>query len=215
MHILNKFFQKVFVITTGCPNERYEYISSYLNRINLNFELRVSVNKSFFTTKIWLNHEMNQSEQSLSSIYASIFYENYFNKIDSFVVLEDDNIFCDEFESKFQTFFQHLPNEWDVLHLGDYNLKENIKSENVNEYVDKIYLKYTTNCMVFRNIENYKIIAEMIDRSQYQIDYVLNHFYINNILKCYSPVEQLTNQLSYRKGIDSVKKFESLIRSTK
>ena len=79
MHILNKFFQKVFVITTGCPNERYEYISSYLNRINLNFELRVSVNKSFFTTKTDSNHEINQSEQSLSSQYASIFYENYFN----------------------------------------------------------------------------------------------------------------------------------------
>lgn len=212
MHILNKLFQKVFVITTGHSNERYEYISSYLNKINLNFELRVSVNKNFFTTKIWLNHEINQSEQSLSSQYASIFYENFFNKIDSFVVLEDDNIFCDEFESKFQTFFQHLPNEWDVLHLGDYNLKENIKSKNVNEYVDKIYLKYTTNCMVFRNKENFKNISELIEKSHYQIDYILNHFYMNNILKCYSPVEQLTNQLSYRKGIDSVKKFESLIR---
>ena len=212
MHILNKFFQKVFVITTGCPNERYEYISSYLNRINLNFELRVSVNKSFFTTKTDSNHEINQSEQSLSSQYASIFYENYFNKIDSFVVLEDDNIFCDEFESKFQTFFHHLPNEWDVLHLGDYNLKDNIKSENVNQYVDKIYLKYTTNCMAFRNKENFKNISELIEKSHYQIDYVLNDFYLKKLLNCYSPTIQLTQQLSYRKGIDSVKKFESLIR---
>ena len=212
MHILNKFFQKVFVITTGCPNERYEYISSYLNRINLNFELRVSVNKSFFTTKTDSNHEINQSEQSLSSQYASIFYENYFNKIDSFVVLEDDNIFCDKFESKFQTFFQHLPNEWDVLHLGDYNLKDNIKSENVNQYVDKIYLKYTTNCMAFRNKEKFKNISELIEKSHYQIDYVLNDFYLKKLLNCYSPTIQLTQQLSYRKGIDSVKKFESLIR---
>lgn len=71
---------------------------------------------------------------------------------------------------------------------------------------------YTTNCMIFRNKENYKMIAESIDESQYQIDYVLNNFYINNLLNCYSPKSKLTQQLSYRKGIDSVKKFESLIR---
>ena len=61
-------------------------LNYFFNQINLNFELRVSVNKSFFTTKTDSNHEINQSEQSLSSQYASIFYENYFNKIDSFVV---------------------------------------------------------------------------------------------------------------------------------
>lgn len=212
MHILNKLFQKVFVITTGFPNERYEYISSYLNKINLNFELRVSVNKNFFTAKYDSNHEINQSEQSLSSQYASIFYENYFNKIDSFVILEDDNIFCEDFEMKFENFFKWLPNDWDIIHIGDYNDESNIKKENLNIYVDRLYLKYTTNCMVFRNMENYKNIAELINRSQYQIDYVLNHFYKNNLLKCYSPTIQLTKQLSYRKGIDSVKKFESLIR---
>ena len=66
--------------------------------------------------------------------------------------------------------------------------------------------------MIFRNIENYKNIAEMVDKSQYQIDFILNHFYINNLLKCYCPTTQLTNQLSYRKQVDSIKKFESLIR---
>lgn len=212
MHILNKFFQKVFVITVGIPNERYTYISSYLNKLNIEYELRVSANKKFFESKYHGDHNINQSEQSLSSQYASIFYENYYRNIDSFVILEDDNVFCDDFESKFENFFNWLPNDWDVIHLGDYSDETNIKKESVNKYVDRLYLKYTTNCMIFRNIENYKNIAEMVDKSQYQIDFVLNHFYINNLLKCYSPDTQLTNQLSYRKGIDSIKKFESLIR---
>jgi len=212
MHILNKFFQKVFVITVGIPNERYAYISSYLNKLNIEYELRVSANKKFFESKYHGDHNINQSEQSLSSQYASIFYENYYRNIDSFVILEDDNMFCDDFESKFENFFNWLPNDWDVIHLGDYNDETNIKKESVNQYVDRLYLKYTTNCMIFRNIENYKNIAEMVDKSQYQIDFVLNHFYINNLLKCYCPTTQLTNQLSYRKRVDSIKKFESLIR---
>ena len=212
MHILNKFFQKVFVITVGIPNERYTYISSYLNKLNIEYELRVSANKKFFESKYHGDHNINQSEQSLSSQYASIFYENYYRNIDSFVILEDDNMFCDDFESKFENFFNWLPNDWDVIHLGDYNDETNIKKESVNQYVDRLYLKYTTNCMIFRNIENYKNIAEMVDKSQYQIDFILNHFYINNLLKCYCPTTQLTNQLSYRKRVDSIKKFESLIR---
>ena len=212
MHILNKFFQKVFVITVGIPNERYTYISSYLNKLNIEYELRVSANKKFFESKYHGDHNINQSEQSLSSQYASIFYENYYRNIDSFVILEDDNMFCDDFESKFENFFNWLPNDWDVIHLGDYNDETNIKKESVNQYVDRLYLKYTTNCMIFRNIENYKNIAEMVDKSQYQIDFILNHFYINNLLKCYCPTTQLTNQLSYRKQVDSIKKFESLIR---
>ncbi len=48
MHILNKLFSKVFVITIGTSNERYDYISSYLTNLNINYELRVSVNKNFF-----------------------------------------------------------------------------------------------------------------------------------------------------------------------
>ena len=90
MHILNKFFQKVFVITVGIPNERYTYISSYLNKLNIEYELRVSANKKFFESKYHGDHNINQSEQSLSSQYASIFYENYYRNIDSFVILEDD-----------------------------------------------------------------------------------------------------------------------------
>jgi len=212
MHILNKLFSKVFVITIGTSNERYDYISSYLTNLNINYELRVSVNKNFFESKYHSIHSINQSEQSLSSQYASIFYENYYKNIDSFVVLEDDNMFCDDFEYKFENFFKWLPNDWDVIHLGDYNDETNIKKESVNEYVDRLYLKYTTNCIIFRSTENYKKIAEMVDKSQYQIDYVLNHFYTNNLLKCYCPTTQLSKQLSYRKGIDSIKKFESLIR---
>ena len=51
MHILNKLFSKVFVITIGTSNERYDYISSYLTNLNINYELRVSVNKNFFESK--------------------------------------------------------------------------------------------------------------------------------------------------------------------
>lgn len=214
MHTLNKLFQKVFVITVGLPNERYEYISSYLKKLNIQYEIRVSVNKNFFELKHHGDHNINQSEQSLSSQYASIFYENYYQNIDSFVILEDDNSFCDDFESKFECFFKYVPNDWDVIHLGDYNDESNIKKESVNKYVDRLYLKYTTSFMIFRNIENYKIIADLIVGSQYQIDYVLNHFYINNILKCYSPSEQLAYQLSYRdwENKSENKLFKSLIR---
>jgi hypothetical protein len=212
MHILTKLFEKVFVITIGLPNERYEYFSNYLKKENINFDIRVATNKNFFQTCYDGKHEINQSEQSLSSQYASIFYECYYNDINQFVILEDDTEFVDDFEIKFNLFFNNLPNDWDVLHLGDYSIEEYIKKEKVNEYVDRVYIKYTTNCMIFRGKENFIKIANRVIESKYQMDFVLNSLYINKQLNCYTPNCSLTNQLSYRLGVDNEKKFISLLR---
>ena len=76
-HVLNKLFQQVFVITTGLPNERYTHFYNYLKDQNINFDIRVAVDKNFFETRYDGTHEINRSEQSLSSQYASIFYECY------------------------------------------------------------------------------------------------------------------------------------------
>jgi|688.fasta_scaffold06162_15 hypothetical protein len=211
-HVLNKLFQQVFVITTGLPNERYTHFYNYLKDQNINFDIRVAVDKNFFETRYDGTHEINRSEQSLSSQYASIFYECYYTNVDSFVVIEDDNVFCQDFEDQFNIFFNNVPSDWDVLHLGDYLLDQNIKKEKINNYVDKIYIKYTTNCMIFRNKENFIKIAECAIRSKYQIDFVLNSLYNNKEINCYAPNRSLTNQLSYRVGVDSENKFKSLIR---
>lgn len=218
MHILNKLFSKVFLITINPPNERVSYISEYFSKIELMYDLRVSINQKFFEVINDGQHEINSSEQSLTSAYSSILYECFYKKLKNIVILEDDNIFVDGFEEKFEIFYKNLPDKWDILHLGndpDMTDQPNewIKLESINKYAAKVKLKYATNCTIFNTFDNYKIIADKIVSSRYQIDYVLNDFFQNDSLIGYSPTEPLTRQLSSRQSHNtSEKRFKSLIR---
>lgn len=218
MHILNRLFNKVYMITVCLPNERISYIQDYYKSISLNFDTRVSPHINFLKEFTHDNTHVNENEQSLTSNYASIIYESYYNQLETFVILEDDNIFNINFEEEFKLFYENIPNDWDVIHLSDYDNESHIKKISINDHCDRIFIKYTTNCMIFKNLHKYKIIADTCINSRYPTDYVINSLCVENKLICYSPKKKITNQLSYRVDSDRNllnKKFNSLIRFTK
>lgn len=212
--MINDIVDAVYVITVSDNSDRYEYINNYLNKLNINFILKVSVDKTFFQEFVWDKHHVNKSEQSLSSTYASIFYESIYKKYDKILILEDDNKFIIDFDIEFNKFFTHLPEKWDILHLGSNTDEKTIKKLNVNQYVDRIFIKYSANCMMFKGRSTFEIIAKHIIKSKYQIDFIFNHVYSTKELVCYSPVLPLTEQLSYRPDDinNNNKIFKSLIR---
>lgn len=69
------------------PNERVSHIYSYFKSINLNFELRVSPHVNFLKKFVYEGTLVNEGAQSLTSNYASIMYESYYNSLESFVIL--------------------------------------------------------------------------------------------------------------------------------
>lgn len=211
MHVFNKVFDKIFLITTDLPNERYSYISNHLNGCGIDYDMRIAPPKDFYNTRYVGEHDINCSEQSLSSEYASLIMESIYKKYKSVVFIEDDTKFSENFNEDFMLFYNNTPPDWDILHLGDYKVESYIKKTNINQYVDKLQLKYTTNCIILKNKDdNLNNIYNKIKSSRYQIDFVLNTFYESD-LNCYSPTNQLTEQLSYRDE-DPKKMFKSLIR---
>ena len=217
MHILNKLFSKVFLLTTNPPNSRYESFVEYYNSIGLNYDLRISTNSSYFKKIYDGSFEINEQEQSLESAYTSIFYESYYKNFESIVILEDDNRFVDNFEEQFLEFYNNVPTDWDFLNLSNYQLgyhknKENYIVTSVNEYVNKIKIKHSSNCTIFRYPTTYKMIADKIVGCKYPVDLVMTDFSYNNLLNSYSPLIDITNQLSTRISDVPEDRFKSLIR---
>lgn len=217
MHVLNRLFPKVFLVTTDPPNSRYEYFVEYYNSIGLNYDLRIATNYSYFKKIYDGSFEINEQEQSLESAYTSIFYESYYKKFDSIVILEDDNRCVENFEELFLQFYKNLPNDWDFLNLSSYQLgyhknKENYIVTSVNEYVNKIKIKHSSNCTIFRHPNTYKMIADKIVGCKYPVDLVMTDFSYNNLLNSYSPNIDITNQLSTRISDVPIDRFKSLIR---
>ena len=217
MHILNKLFSKVFLVTINPPNSRYELFVEYYNSIGLNYDLRVSINQKFFEVIYDGAHEINSSEQSLASAYTSIFYESYYKNFDSIVILEDDNRFVENFEELFLEFYNNTPTDWNFLNLSNYQLgyhktEENYIVTSINEYVNKIKIKHSSNCTIFRYPTTYKMISDKIVSCKYPVDLVMTDFSYNNSLNSYSPSIDITNQLSTRISDVPIDKFKSLIR---
>ena len=217
MHILNKLFSKIFLVSTNPPNSRYESFVEYYNSIGLNYDLRISTNSSYFKKIDDCSCEINEQEQSLESAYTSIFYESYYKNFESIVILEDDNRFVDNFEEQFLEFYNNVPTDWDFLNLSNYQLgyhknKENYIVTSVNEYVNKIKIKHSSNCTIFRYPTTYKMIADKIVGCKYPVDLVMTDFSYNNLLNSYSPLIDITNQLSTRISDVPEDRFKSLIR---
>jgi len=217
MHILNKLFSKIFLVSTNPPNSRYESFAKYYNSFGLNYDLRISTDSSYFRKIYDGSFEINEQEQSLESAYTSIFYESYYKNFESIVILEDDNRFVDNFEERFLEFYNNIPTDWDFLNLSSYQLgyhknKENYIVTSVNEYVNKIKIKHSSNCTIFRHPTTYKMIADKIVGCKYPVDLVMADFSHNNLLNSYSPVTDITNQLSTRICDVPIDGFKSLIR---
>jgi hypothetical protein len=217
MHILNTLFSKVFVITVNPPNERISYISEYFSKLNLNYDLRVAPHYNYFNKLYDGLFEINENEQSLQAAYCNIFYEAYYKNLESIVILEDDNQFIDDFKNSFMQFYENVPEDWNFLHLGEYQLgyvktKENYITTSVNEYVNKVVVKHSSNCTIFRKTDTYKLIADKIIQVKYPVDLVFTDFPYRNILNCYSPTKELTKQLSTRISEVPTNCFKSLLR---
>ena len=205
------------MLTTNPPNSRYESFVEYYNSIGLNYDLRISTNSSYFKKIYDGSFEINEQEQSLESAYTSIFYESYYKNFESIVILEDDNRFVDNFEEQFLEFYNNVPTDWDFLNLSNYQLgyhknKENYIVTSVNEYVNKIKIKHSSNCTIFRYPTTYKMIADKIVGCKYPVDLVMTDFSYNNLLNSYSPLIDITNQLSTRISDVPEDRFKSLIR---
>ena len=117
MNILNKYFNKVYVISSYATHSRLSDLLPFLDKENIKCELIISPKKKYFKPdyNIILANEGNQS---LTSANESIFLKELYIKSDSFCVMEDDVFFDLEYEIKLTKFFNQLPSDWDILNLG-------------------------------------------------------------------------------------------------
>lgn len=69
-------------------------------------------------------------------------------KNDMTLVLEDDAVLCDDFDVRFDHALKSLPEDWDLLYLGGWNVGEIKKHDDVLDVAEKIY---TTHAYVIRD----------------------------------------------------------------
>ena len=220
-NIINQYFENVFVISTVENTGRQKYVMDYLNNLGVKYNLRIAPPKKFFEGRLcddfvrgWdQNSYLCNGNISLKLCYASIFSECIYNNINKLLILEDDILFENDYETKFDNFMTHIPNDWDHLNIG-YHEGKNLfgawRFENINEYVALSETSYTTHAVAFRGADTLRRITDKIVTSNIPIDYVFVYF--THVLKCegkqfmrsYIPNEIICRQQSYRSDCECV-----------
>jgi len=199
MNVLNKYFNKVYVISSYATQNRLNDLIPFLNKENIQYELIIAPKKKYFKPD-YNTTLANEGNQSLTSANESIFLKESYIKSDSFCVMEDDIFFNIEYEIKLSKFFNQLSSDWDILNLGHHD-QSSINSK-MND--DKTYYKLNKNEeIVGTHIVSYKKhtvqnLLNIIENSIYPMDWFLTRN-IYSDFNTYTCSDKIFYSSSYRK----------------
>jgi len=142
--MLNDFFDCIYVINLKRRPDRLKHIQSEFKKINSSFKLIEAIDGNTLSTNKnagngWNYKGVTGCAYSHKKVYCDALANNY-NKI---LVVEDDNIFSEDFNLRFKNFIQQIPEDWDMLYFGGNHRAKN-KPISVN--VEKNTQTFTTNC---------------------------------------------------------------------
>lgn len=175
MNVLNKYFDKIYIISSYATQNRLNDLIPFLNKENIQYELIISSKKKYFNNRnedrLWLGC----GAYSLLSANESIFLKEYYQKSDTFCILEDDIYFDIDYQNKLVNFFDKLPFNWDILNLGFHKntpINEKIVQMDVFYKLEKLEEIVGTHIVTYkRNVVPF--ILDEIEKNKFPMDWFL------------------------------------------
>ena len=213
MNILNKHFNKVYVISSYATHSRLSDLLPFLDKENIQYELIIAPKKKYFKPD-YDKTLVNEGAQSLISANESIFLKESYLKSESFCILEDDIWFDINYKEKLNLFFTGMSNDWEILNLGYHPHTPISFNDNLSYYKLKRDVEIVgTHFVAYKNnVINYTL--EKIESNSFPMDWFLSKTICPNF-NTYICTDKIFYQSSYRSyELDknkSYKKYKSEI----
>ena len=213
MNVLNKYFNKVYVISSYATHSRLSDLLPFLDKENIKYELIISPKKKYFKPDYNITLA-NEGNQSLTSANESIFLKESYLKSESFCILEDDIWFDINYKEKLNLFFTGMSNDWEILNLGYHPHTPISFNDNLSYYKLKRDVEIVgTHFVAYKNnVINYTL--EKIESNSFPMDWFLSKTICPNF-NTYICTDKIFYQSSYRSyELDknkSYKKYKSEI----
>ena len=213
MNVLNKYFNKVYVISSYATHSRLSDLLLFLDTENIQYELIIAPKKKYFKPD-YDKTLVNEGAQSLISANESIFLKESYLKSESFCILEDDIWFDINYKEKLNLFFTGMSNDWEILNLGYHPHTPISFNDNLSYYKLKRDVEIVgTHFVAYKNnVINYTL--EKIESNSFPMDWFLSKTICPNF-NTYICTDKIFYQSSYRSyELDknkSYKKYKSEI----
>jgi hypothetical protein len=188
---LNEFFDKIYYINLDISPDRNEKCLSQFEKYGIVAERVPGIlGRDMFNT----GRPLYDGRMGALSSHMRVMKKIVINNYSKALILEDDIVFCDNFNDKFSEYIADMPDDWDMIYLGGNHTYPTV----VNKHI--IRLKHTLanhaysirlpllRTEVIKKVNKMWSIKENeLKDKNLQAD-VPNEFTIDNILANYHPV---------------------------
>jgi GR25 family glycosyltransferase involved in LPS biosynthesis len=190
---LNYFYDKAFCINLDKRKDRWEDATQEFNISKISNVVRVSAVDGGDLAKI---EGLNPGENGCRLSHLNVLMMAKKQKLDSFLVLEDDVEFTPDFNKKFYKISDQIPNDWDMIYFCSNLCNGTIIQ--VSENIQKITNGWTSHSIIIKNtVFDYAI--KVISETHLPVDVVFGK--IQKEFNCYLTVPHLTFQ---KKGFSDI-----------
>ena len=134
--MLYNMFERVYVINLPRRNER---LDAFSKRIPADWPFRsperyIAIDGGLATPPDWWKG--GKGAWGCYKAHLRILEDCLNNEINSVLILEDDAVFVEGFVSKVHEFWNHLPDDWEMVYLGGQHIQEHLRlPRRVNDWV--------------------------------------------------------------------------------
>lgn len=211
VNYINKYFDRVYVITCKNFTERHNYIKNHFLSNNINFEFFNSIDKNLL-----IHNKLTTSELSLLLSHLNCVLNAKLNSYKKILICEDDINFNVNLENEFINFVEKLPLKWDFLQLGNQFWAEKwLKRKYISENLYKFEWGTGSHCIAI-NSSVYDSVIEKLSLMNAPVDFLYYYLFESHI--CYCPENFLADALSksiHLKNFDKKYIFDSTITHNK
>ena len=124
MKTLNDYFSKLYVINLDRRRDRYDKVVTEFKKINANVERVSGIDGRTLPNAEKLNIKQRACF-GLTSTHYKIIKEAQLKGFENILIFEDDVMFVDDLNQKFNEKIEFLPEDWDLLYLGGNHILGN------------------------------------------------------------------------------------------
>lgn len=202
--MLNDYFDCIYVINLKRRPDRLEHIVNQFKKINTEFKLIEAVDGNAILTNNKVGNGWNfKGVTGCAYSHKKVYQDAIDNNYRSILVVEDDNVFTDNFINDFLFFINQVPADWDMLYFGG---NHQVKNKAVNVNVEKVQHTLTTNCYAIKTDHLHILLKHLPEKTEdlkYPIDILLTHIQQN--YNCYAFKPKICWQLEDFSDIENKK----------
>lgn len=182
MKTVNEVFDKIYCINLDRATDRWNLCQEQFNKYNIDVERFSAIEPSMGSFKL-LKGEIGCLQSHLEIIKKA--KQNNYNNV---LVLEDDFVFVDDFDKKFNDVIDDVPDNWNFLYFSGNHVGNLFK---INENISRMTYTLTTHTYAVRS-NMYDVLIPNISKMEKQVD----NYYADlmRIFNAYVTIPHLTYQ---------------------